>query len=166
MRLFLLIVVVGIVSSCVDRNGITVSGREVTDDGTLETETKEIERKFSSVAESMKSGSEACLNRTIENEKLVFADGETRKVRRQTRYSTVSGQNSQMFVMHLSAESETSGGEFGPKGEILTVRAWPNGKKTFVSLEGGDETFRSLDVGILRMANGDSLICPRMPAEL
>ena len=165
MRVFGLLATVVVVSGCVDRNGVTVSGREFADDGTLVAETKEIERPFTSAVVGLASGSEACLNKIVEADKTTMVNGERRKVTQLARYSTAVGQNSQMFVMHLSEEIEIGNGEFGPKSEIMTVRAWAADGTTLVSLEGGDDTFRSLDVGILRMANGDSLICPRMPFE-
>lgn len=148
MKRKLVFLTLAVLIACEAPNPVT-TGREMAPDGTLMDTSRDIPRPYSSVVAGINRGSDACLNRSV-NE----------GTNEETRYSFAFGQNDQMSIWKVRRSDK------GASTEVYAVRAVPSDTGTTVWLSGGDASYRSLDVGVLRWANGDSIICPKMPAEI
>ncbi len=146
-----------LLTACETSKGVTTSGREMDESGKLGAEAKIIQRSYASVVQGLRAGAKTCLNRVVGAN-----DDDTGPW---ARYSTGFGETAEVTVMRLRQEIGSVAGNYGTREDIYTVQVRPGDKGTTVELFGGDATFRSLDVGVLRFANGDSIICPRMPVK-
>ncbi len=146
-----------LLTACETSEGVTTSGREMDEAGKLGADVKIIQRSYGSVVQGLRAGAKTCLNRVVS----ANDDG----TGPWARYSTGIGEAGEVTVLRLRHEIGSVAGNYGAREDIYTVQVRPGGKGTVVELFGGDATFRSLDVGVLRFANGDSIICPRMPVE-